>query len=257
MDLQLKGKTALVTGASKGIGAAVAACLAEEGVDLVLVARNAEALAQRAAGIAERHGVRVETFPCDLSDSANIDRLAAQHPAVDILVNNAGAIPRGTLTEVSEAVWRNAWDLKVFGYVNLCRAYYGIMKARGQGVIVNIIGSAGERMSASYITGSAGNAALMAFTRALGGRALDDGLRVVGINPGSTLTDRLEGRARGEAGERFGDPDRWQELFAEMPAGRPGRPEEIAWLTAFLASPRSAYTSGTIVTVDGGSANRN
>jgi NAD(P)-dependent dehydrogenase (short-subunit alcohol dehydrogenase family) len=256
MDLNLRGRTALITGASKGIGYAAAEALAEEGVNVVLVARTQADLQSARERIAARWNVRVETHPYDLSDSGNVDRLVARHADIDILVNNAGAIPGGDIEEVDEARWRAAWDLKVYGYVNMCRRFYAEMRKRGRGVIINILGMAGERMDATYIAGSTGNAGLMAFTKALGGAASNDKLRVVGINPGAIATDRLITMMRKRAQDRLGDAERWEELMRPLPFGRAGRPEEIGWMVAFLASDRSAYTTGTIVTIDGGAANR-
>jgi NAD(P)-dependent dehydrogenase (short-subunit alcohol dehydrogenase family) len=132
------------------------------------------------------------------------------------------------------------------------------MKERGQGVIVNIIGAGGERFDFNYITGSAGNAALMAFTRALGGRSLlEDNIRAVGINPGPVETDRMVTLLKGQAQAKWGDESRWRELTASMPQGRGANPREIGDLVAFLASERSGYTSGVIYTVDGGMSARN
>ena len=256
MDLNLRGRTALITGASKGIGIASAEALAAEGVNVILVARTLADLDAAQEKIAGRHNVSVQRHAYDLSDSRNVDRLVAAHPDIDILVNNAGAIPGGDLWQVNEDHWREAWDLKVFGYINMCRAFYGEMKSRGRGVIINILGMAGEKMDRGYIAGSTGNAALMAFTRALGGSAGDDRLRVVGINPGAIATDRLVTLMKGRAKERFGDENRWQDLTAPLPMGRAGKPEEIAAMVAFLASDLSAYTTGTIITIDGGAANR-
>ena len=256
MDLGLRGRRALVTGASKGIGLACAEALAAEGCDLVLVARTAADLDAAAARLCARHGGTVVTRAVDLSDSAQVDALAAEFPERDILVNNAGAIPGGTLDQIEEARWRAAWDLKVFGYINMCRRFYALMRGRGRGVIVNIVGAAGESLDADYIAGSTGNASLMAFTRALGGAAPSDGLRVVGINPGPVLTDRLETLLRRRAQDTLGDSERWRETLSAMPFGRAGRVEEIAALAAFLASDLSGYTTGTIVTVDGGMANK-
>jgi NAD(P)-dependent dehydrogenase (short-subunit alcohol dehydrogenase family) len=135
MDLKLVGKTALITGASKGIGGAAAEMLAAEGCHLVLVARTAGDLARAKDSIARKANVSVETVPADLSDSANVTRLAREFPDIDILVNNAGAIPGGKLLDIDEATWRSAWDLKVFGYINMCRAFYALMKTRHAGVI--------------------------------------------------------------------------------------------------------------------------
>jgi NAD(P)-dependent dehydrogenase (short-subunit alcohol dehydrogenase family) len=175
---------------------------------------------------------------------------------VDILVNNAGAIPGGTLQEIEEPRWREAWDLKVFGYINLTRAVYADMAKRKRGVIVNIIGAAGERMDAGYIAGSTGNASLMAFSRALGGASPKDGIRVVAINPGMTATDRMVTLQRKRAQDRFGDPERWKELLEGAPFGRAGTPDEIAALATFLASDLSGYTTGSVFTVDGGASVR-
>ncbi len=251
MDLNLSGKRALVTGASKGIGRAAALQLAEEGCDLVLVARTVDALEDAAADIRARRQVSVQVLPADLSRQSEVERAAAAAGEVDILVNNAGAIPPGDLVSVDDARFREAWDLKVFGYISLSRALYPVLKARG-GVIVNVIGAAGEWLDGGYIAGSTGNAALMAFTKSLGKTAQKDGMRVVGINPGPVATGRMESRLRGQAREQFGDEERWRELTANLPYGRPAAPEEIAAAVAFLASPRSAYTTASILTIDGG-----
>lgn len=136
MDLKLNGRKALVTGASKGIGAACAEALAQEGCAVVLVARDGEALNAVKARI-QAAGCPIGIEALDLSDSRNVDRLAEAHPDVDILVNNAGAIPAGRLHEIDEEAWRRAWDLKVFGYVNMCRRFYGTMQARG-GVLATL-----------------------------------------------------------------------------------------------------------------------
>ena len=242
MDLNLKGKRALVTGASKGIGRACAELLEKEGCT-VLGASRSIAPGPRAKAV-------------DLSQRGAAEALADWAGELDILVNNAGAIPGGDLLKVDEATWRSAWDLKLFGYINLSRAVYARMKARKRGVIVNVIGAAGEKMNAAYIAGSAANASLMAFTRALGGASHADGIRVVGINPGPVETDRLVSLHKQMAQAKLGDPQRYRELFKDMSFGRPATPEEIASAVAFLASDRSAYTSGTVLTIDGGQSNR-
>ena len=191
MELGLRGRKALVTGASRGIGRACAKLLAEEGRDVVLVSRTAADLEAARAKIAAQCNVAVRCFALDLSESKSADILAAECPETEILINNAGAIPHGTLDEIDEARWHEAWDLKVFGHINMSRRFYALMRGRRAGVIINIIGTAGENVQSNYITGSAGNASLMAFTRALGGTSPRDGLRVVGINPGPVETDRM------------------------------------------------------------------
>jgi 3-oxoacyl-[acyl-carrier protein] reductase len=256
MDLNLRGRTALVTGASKGIGRASAEALAEEGVNVILVSRTQADLDAVRDGIASRWNVRAEVHALDISNSANVDQLAALHPDIDILVNNAGAIPGGNLQEVDEARWREAWDLKVFGYINMCRRFYALMQQRRRGVIINVLGMAGEKMDAGYIAGSSGNAGLMAFTKTLGGAASADNLRVVGINPGAIATDRLVTIMKKRAQDRLGDANKWEDLMQPLPFNRAGTPEEIGCMVAFLASDKSAYTTGTIITIDGGAANR-
>jgi NAD(P)-dependent dehydrogenase (short-subunit alcohol dehydrogenase family) len=242
MDLNLKGKRVLVTGASKGIGRACAQRLEIEGCTVLGASRSI--------------APAPNTKQIDIAKRGAAEELAAWAGELDVLVNNAGAIPGGDLLKVDEETWRKAWDLKMFGYLNLTRAVYAGMKKRGRGVIVNIIGAAGEKMNAAYIAGSTANAGLMAFTRALGGASHADGIRVVGINPGPVETDRLVSLHKQMAQTKLGDPERYRELFKDMSFGRPATSEEIANAVAFLASDRSAYTTGCILTIDGGMSAR-
>ncbi len=259
MDLMLAGKNALVTGATKGIGRATAELLAAEGCHLELAARTADDLEQLAAILRQSNGIEVRTHAVDLSRSEDQERLATACADVDIAINNAGSNPAGEITDVDETTWRASWDLKVFGYVNLCRAFYGAMSKRGEGVIVNVIGNAGERMNAMYILGTSGNSALMAMTQALGARAPDFGVRVVGVNPGMTATDRGLTMLRSWSEQKYGTPERWQEFEKDLnlPFSRMATPEELANVIVFAASPRASYVSGTVITVDGGAVNRN
>ncbi|MEO7726276.1 MAG: short-chain dehydrogenase/reductase [Burkholderiales bacterium] len=252
MDLKLTGQTALVTGASRGIGRAVAIELAREGCHLHLASRSASGLDAVRTSISKTHGVDIVCHALDLGISENIGALARLAGDVDILVNNAGVTPAGELLEINEEEWRAGWELKLFGYINLTREIYGRMRARGKGVIVNVIGVAGERPRQNYIAGTTGNAALMAFTRTLGGDSMDFGVRVVGINPGQIETDRLRTRLEKKADAEFGDKTRWKELLKNPM----GQPQEISDLVAYLASPRASFISGTIVTADAGRATR-
>jgi 3-oxoacyl-[acyl-carrier protein] reductase len=256
MDLNLGGKLALITGGSRGIGRAVGEALAAEGCSLVLVSRSAADLDTARKQLEGKYQVSVRTHAADLADGANVTRLAAQFPQVDILVNNAGAIPGGTLFDVDEARWRTAWDLKVLGTINTTRAFYPLMKARGGGVIINVIGNAARSHDPEYICGVTGNAGLAAFTESLGSGSVRDGIRVIGVSPGPTATDRVVGLAGKRAQERFGDPSRWPELFQSLPRGGVGAPAEIAAMVAFLASPQSANTSGVVITLDAGASSR-
>jgi NAD(P)-dependent dehydrogenase (short-subunit alcohol dehydrogenase family) len=252
MDLNLAGRTALVTGASKGIGLAVAEALAEEGCGVILVSRTQEALDEAAGKLRARFNVPVATHAADLSLRGVPRAVAEKFPTIDILVNNAGAIPGGDLLALDEDRWHAAWDLKLYGFVDFSRAVYAGMKARKAGVILNIIGSAGERPDPGYIAGATANAGLIAFTRSLGAESLDHGVRVLGINPGPVATDRLITLLRRRAATELGDEDRMPELTRKMPAGRPATPAEIAHTAVFLVSPRSSYTSGAVLTIDGG-----
>lgn len=251
MDLRLHGKTVLITGASQGIGREIASLLAEEGCNLILVSRDAKRLNDVADNVRRQHKVSVRVEAADLSSEAEVERVSSSVGDLDVLVNNAGAIPLGSVHELANRQWKEAWDLKIFGYISLTRSLYANLAVR-RGVVVNIIGVAGEIFRPDYIAGTMGNAALMAFTRALGKSAVRDGMRVVGINPGPVSTPRNEMMLRTKAKSERGDEDLWMELSAALPYGRSATPEEIASAVAFLASPRSGYTNGTVLTIDGG-----
>jgi len=256
MDLKLSGRTALITGGSRGIGLGIAQALAAEGCHLHLSSRNAADLETARAKIAAAQKVNVTSHALDLAVSDNARKLAHACRDVDILVNNAGAIPQGTLTGLDEKVWRDSWDLKVFGFINVAREIYAAMCERKRGVILNVIGGAGERPTAGYIAGSMANASLMAFSRALGADSPNHGVRVLGLNPSATATDRGIVRWRNQAQKDLGDAERWRELTRGFPFGRPATVEEIADVVTFLCSDRASYVSGTIISVDGGAAAR-
>jgi len=256
MDLKLSGRSALITGGSRGIGFGVAQSLAAEGCNLHLSSRNAADLDAARSKILASHKVNVTNHALDLAVSENAKKLGQACRDVDILVNNAGAIPQGALTGLEETTWRESWNLKVFGYINLAREIYAAMCERKRGVIINIIGGAGERPTAGYIAGSMANAGLMAFSRALGAESPNHGVRVVGLNPSATATDRGVMRWRNLAQKDLGDPERWRELTKSFPFGRPATVEEVADVVTFLCSDRASYVSGTIVSVDGGASAR-
>ncbi|MFO1035888.1 MAG: SDR family oxidoreductase [Geminicoccaceae bacterium] len=256
MDLDLAGKSVLITGATGGIGQGLAEGFAAEGATVYLTGRKSEVLESVRGRLTGRFNVRVETMALDLAERGAARELADRFPDTDIVVNNAGAIPGGDLWSVDEDAWRRAFDLKVYGYIDLTRALYPRMKERGGGVVINDIGNAGERPDFDYICGTTGNAALMAFTRALGGRSIDDGIRVIGVNPGPVATDRIVKLLKTRARDWYGDESRWEELTQRYPLKRAATVQEVVDTMVFLASPRCTYMSGTIVTIDGGISSR-
>lgn len=252
MDLQLKDKHVLVTGGSRGIGLTIAMAFAREGARPTLVAREQANLAKAEQAFAQAGLAKPASVLLDLSVSGSSEALGAQVGEVDILVNNAGAIPGGDIQDVNEARWRAAWELKVLGYINMTRVFLPRMQARGSGVICNIIGLAGAMPRADYICGSTGNAALMAFTNAIGGDSLRHGVRVFGINPAPTRSDRMQGLLEQQAAKLLGDARRWSELTGRYPLGRLAEPSEIAELAVFCSSPLCSYLSGSVINVEGG-----
>ncbi|MBC3191739.1 SDR family oxidoreductase [Pseudonocardia sp. C8] len=256
MDLELAGRTVLVTGASRGIGECVARAFAAEGSRLKLVARSEDALDRVARDLRTEIGAQVEFRALDLASPDAVEHVVEFAGEIDVLVNNAGDIPGGDLWQVDESAWRRGWDLKVFGYINLTRAFLAQMRDRRSGVILNNIGSSGENLDFDYVAGSTGNAALMAFTRAVGGRSLDMGVRVLGVNPGPVATERIFRVLRTRTTDRGEPQDEIAGMIANYPGARMATAEEVADMFVFLASPRSGYTSGTIVTLDGGGTSR-
>ncbi len=252
MELGLSGKTVLVTGASKGIGKGVARGFISEGCTVHLVSRSLENLEAAAAEIASDDRSHMHLHAKDISDSRSVGDLLEAVGTPDILVNNAGAIPGGDLQNVDEDRWREAWDLKVFGYINMTRAFLAAMEERGSGVIINVTGLAADRTDADYVAGTTGNAGLNAFSRAVGGRSLSGGVRVLAVSPGPVATDRIVTLMKTRAESELGDPNRWQSYLSGLPASRAATVEEVADVVVFMASERASFMSGTVVTVDGG-----
>jgi len=237
MDLGLKGKSVLVTGGSKGIGLACAKAFVAEGCRVHLAARDSQRLQKAKSDL----GGDVTAHSVDLRDGAALRQLAKECSDVDILVNNAGDIPGGTIESLDEAKWRHAWELKVFGFINLTRELYPHLKRR-KGVIVNVIGMAGEHGTFEYICGATANAGLANFTKALGRGYAQHGVRVVGVHPPSTRTDRIITLMKAQAKAKFGDESRYEELM-----GNVIEPEQVGDAVCFLASPRAGQLSGVML----------
>ena len=252
MDLGLQGRTVVITGGSKGIGLACAMRFAAEGCNLHLVSRDPGRLESARDAVRAKHRVEVALHPADLRDGQAVRRVAAAAGAVDVLVNNAGDIPGGSLLDIDEASWRHAWDLKLFGYVNMSREVLAGMKARHDrekvgGVIVNVIGMAGEKPSYEYICGAVANAGLAAFTKGLGGKTPEFGVRVLAVHPPATRTDRIMTLARNVAKQKYGDESRADEVLKDGSFGRVIEPEQVADTVAFLASDRAGQLSGVVL----------
>ncbi|MFZ9137056.1 MAG: short-chain dehydrogenase/reductase [Hylemonella sp.] len=249
MNTGLKGKVALVTGGSKGIGFAIAQALAAEGCHLRLAARDLVSLNAARDTIKSNYAVDVKVQSANLSEPGVAETLAADFPETDILINSAGAIARGSLLNIDPAGFREGFEGKVMASMMLCRALYPHMMSRKYGVIVNVIGIAGEKLNPNSIGTSVANAALIAFTKAFGAESVDHGVRVIGINPGLIHTGRTDNLLHPKT-----EVDRlaYAKVMANLPYGRMGKPEEVASLAVFLASDAAKYISGDVISVDAG-----
>ncbi len=253
MDLNLKGKSALITGGSKGIGRAVADVLAAEGCDLHLAARDGAALDTAAGELAEKFGVTVEAHATDLSQRAAVEDLAAKCAGVDILVNNAGAAPGGVIETLTEDDWAESLQLKFMGYVRCTKAALPHMQRKGHGRIVNLIGNDGIKHSYWEIAPGAANAAGQNFTMSLAGRYGRDGISFVAVNPGPVRTERWDGLVKAMARDMdlsYDDAD--QLAPRSIPLGRIAEVEEVANLVTYLASDLAHFVNGTMIEIDGG-----
>jgi 3-oxoacyl-[acyl-carrier protein] reductase len=252
MDLLLSNKVAIVTGASRGIGKAIAETLSAEGMKVVLVARSRQELESLARSLPNES--LVQALDLREPDSANqvVALTLGKFGRLDLLVNNAGATQRGDFLTLTDEEWADGFALKFYGAMRLSRAAWPYLQA-DKGGIINIIGIGGRTGSAEFTIGGAVNAALMNLTKALADRGIRDGIRVNAINPGSIATERLQTRIRKYAQEKDIDPaEAAQRLPREMKIERFGEPAEIARAVAFLASSQAAYIQGAILDVDGG-----
>lgn len=252
MDLQLTDKVAIVTGASKGIGRAIAQTLAAEGMHVALVARSRPQLEELASTLGRPSLVHDADLKTPDAPAGVVAATIARFGRLDVLVNNAGSTIRGDFLSLADDDWSDGFGLKFFGAMRLSRAAWPHLRSSA-GAIVNIVGIGGRTGSAEFAIGGAVNAALLNLTKVLADRGVRDGVRVNAINPGGIATDRLQTRLKAFAAERNVDlPAAEREMARALGVARFGQPDEIARLVAFLASPQSAFCQGSIVDADGG-----
>jgi NAD(P)-dependent dehydrogenase (short-subunit alcohol dehydrogenase family) len=255
MDLGLKGKVALVTGASQGIGWAIASRLAEEGMELAVAARNQERLQALAASVEQRGGrclVHVADLSVPTAASTLVTAVLKRYGRIDLVVNNAGATARGDFLTLTDAQWNDGFALKFFAAMRISRAAWPALAA-AHGSIVNIAGVGGRTGSAEFTIGGSVNAAMLNLTKALADRGVKDGVRVNAVNPGFIRTERLGKRIERVATERgLSLAEAEAAVTTESGLARFGQPEEIAAAVAFLAGAQAGYIQGSIWDIDGG-----
>ncbi len=257
MNLELTDKVVLVTGASRGIGRAVALGMAAEGARVVLVARDKAALDTLAAEARARSKSDAVAIGADLSQLTEVERVVAEARRacgrLDVLVNNAGAIRGGAFLDIPDAQWLGDWSLKLMGYIRMARAVFPIMKAQGGGRIINVTGAAARNPTAVYLTGGAANAALTNFTKGLADLGAECGILVTAVSPAATRTERWDQLMEQQAKASGKTVDEMR-AAAQAPykLGRIATPEDIADIVCFLASARASFITGISITVDGG-----
>jgi len=255
MELGLKGKVALVTGSSRGIGRGIALAFADEGCDLLLTGRDAPALDEVAAAIRAK-GRKAAVCVLDLREPAApkalVEAVRREFGHLDILVSNAGTTKRGDFFELTDADWTEGYALKFFAHVRLARAAWPLLKER-RGSLIAIGGTSGRKPEQQFTIGSSVNAAVAAFTKCLADLGKDDGVQVNCIHPSLVETDRQWRRIRAEV-ERSGEPEAAvRERFCrEYGITRYGKVEDVADLVTFIVSARATWMHGATIDLDGG-----
>ena len=257
MDLELQGKTAVVTGGSEGIGKAIVEALAREGVDVALCARRAGPLEEAAAAVASATGRKIVPITADLTRDEDarrfIDAAAEALGRIDILVNNAGSAPGGIIENLTEEDWAQALQLKFMGYVRCTRYALPIMREQGGGRVVNLIGNDGVKTSYWEIAPGAANAAGQNLTKSLAGQYGKYGISFVAVNPGPVRTERWTGLVEAMSRDMHLSYEEADQLAPRsIPLGRIAETAEVANLVVMLASPLMHFVNGTMIEIDGG-----
>ena len=249
MDLELRGKTAIVNGASQGIGFAIARTLAAEGAAVCMTARREPALTRATERVARETGAKVATVRGDIRKAEDCSRIVEeavrQLGGVDILVNNDGAPPLGNSVEFDDVAWAKAVEQNLMSVLRMIRAVVPHMRVRGGGSIVNITGLSAIQPIAGFGLSIATWAGVIGLAKTLSLELGPLGITINTICPGLIETPRLH-KVTAQSGKAM------QDLAAEIPVGRVGRPEDIAAVTALLVSPVGSYVSGATIQVDGG-----
>jgi NAD(P)-dependent dehydrogenase (short-subunit alcohol dehydrogenase family) len=251
MDLGLKDKKVLITGGSKGIGLACARAFIAEGARVALVSRSEENLKKAKASLRDAYVIAADLTNAEAA-AAMIDKVEKEFGALDVLVNSAGAAKRTDADDLTPAAWRAGMDAKYFSYINVIDPVIKRMGKRGSGAVINIIGSGGKVASPTHLAGGAANAALLLATSGLAYAYASKGVRVVGVSPGVTRTERVAEGLKAEAKRANVSVEQAEkQMVARLPMGRPAEPEEIADIVVFAASERGRYLTGANISTDG------
>jgi NAD(P)-dependent dehydrogenase (short-subunit alcohol dehydrogenase family) len=251
MDLGLKDNKVLITGGSKGIGLACAKAFIAEGAKVALVSRSQSNLDAAKKSIGNAYVIAADLID-PAAAGAMVDKVEKEFGPVDILVNSAGAAKRTDADDLTPAAWRASMDAKYFTYINVIDPLIKKMGKRGNGVVINIIGSGGKVASPTHLSGGAANAALMLATAGLAYAYASKNVRVVGLNPGVTQTERVAEGLKAEAKRaNVSEEQAYKQMVARLPMGRPAKPEEIADIAVFAASERGRYLNGANISTDG------
>jgi 3-oxoacyl-[acyl-carrier protein] reductase len=256
MDLQLKGKTALVLAASKGLGKACAMALAAEGADVVIGSRNRQELEKTADEIRSKSNAKILSIPIDVTNASDAENFVLQSAnefgKIDILVNNAGGPPFGKFESFDDVAWQKAFELNLLSTVRLCRLTVPYMRKTGSGRIINITSLSVKTYLENSVLSTSIRMGVIGMAKMLSNEFGPDNITVNNVAPGIILTDRAKKTLLKNIPQGKTENDLLAERAKEIPMRRIGKPEELAALVAFLASPLAGYITGTTIQVDGG-----